>query len=88
MALGFKLYEIIQEFDKVEEYTFSVMENVFGDSIDYNNLTEEQRKVYLSLMDTEVKVDYEKIPKNEFIDGGEEIILNMEDMENIQIILA
>lgn len=87
MSLGFSLFKIIGEFDKVEEYVFSIMENVFGNDIDYNNLTEDQRKVYMSLMLTDINVNYEKISREEFL-KGEEIIINMEDIENIQIILS
>lgn len=85
VSLGFKLYEIMKQFNEVEDYVIKVMETTYQ-NINFLNMTNEQTVFYNTLLSSEIELEYEKLDDN-FFKNNDRLMLTLEDMSNLSIIL-
>lgn len=86
VSIGLKINHIMKLFDEVEEYIFTTMDVVFGDKIDWSNLSEQQMIFYKELISEQIELDYKKISK-EMFENNDKLMLSIEDIEKLSIIL-
>lgn len=86
ISLGFKLFKLMKVFDEVEEYVFNTMETTFKD-FKFENMNEEEKMFYNTILSSEIELDYEKI-NTSYFENNEDLMLTIEDIGNLSIILS
>ena len=82
---GLKLYHLTKIFDDVENYVFCVMNEAFGEDVDYNSLTEEQKLTYNEIMNTQIELSFDKLDENTF-ENEQNTLVDIEDINNLLLI--
>ena len=77
---AFELYTLRNELYRIEDFILDRIDMAFGGSVELNNMTDGQRMIYDSVMNSDMEIEFPSIDKDEII-LNENIKLGINDME-------
>jgi hypothetical protein len=82
---AFELYKLRNELYRIEDFILDRIDMACGGSVDLNNMSDSQKIVYDSVMNSDMEIDIPSIDKNEII-LNKNIKLEINDMEILDMV--
>ena len=81
--VAFALYKLYKQLIEMEEFVFQRLNMICGESVDFNNMTENQKILYASVFDSEITIDVEDNINIEKVVKNNKINLTIQDIDNL-----
>ena len=63
ISTAYKLHKLYDELCKIETFIIDRYTQIFGTNIDFDNLTNKQQEVYAAILDSDIEISNDCIPK-------------------------